>query len=85
LALFGRRLTERVVGSPLPAAEDLHTSRHSSLDRLIVAPNYIVPRASQKLAEYICTVGSEVCALLGSKGTDLRRRFGIDAQELELG
>jgi hypothetical protein len=30
-------------------------------------------------------VGLEVCALLGSKGADLRRCFGIDAQELELG
>jgi len=42
-------------------------------------------QASHKLAEYICTVGLEVCALLGSKDADLRRRFGIDAQELELG
>jgi hypothetical protein len=30
-------------------------------------------------------VGLEVRALLGSKRADLRRRFGIDAQELELG
>lgn len=41
--------------------------------------------ASHKLAEYVCTVGLEVYTLLGSKGADLRRRFGIDAQELELG
>jgi len=30
-------------------------------------------------------MGLEVCTLLGSKGADLRRRFGIYAQELELG
>jgi hypothetical protein len=31
LALFGRRLSERVVGPSLPASENLHTSRREQV------------------------------------------------------
>jgi hypothetical protein len=32
LALFGRRLSERVAGSSLPASENLHRSGHSDVN-----------------------------------------------------